>query len=71
MPNEFDNVIMVAIVITCRANEKEGFLKKLSSSPSPPYFSPSSPSSSRRRMMSVVGLNERAYTRTTTPYTHM
>ena len=24
MPNEFDNVIMVSIVITCRANEKEG-----------------------------------------------
>jgi hypothetical protein len=23
VPNEFDNVIMVAIVITCRANEKE------------------------------------------------
>ena len=28
MPNEFDNVIMVAIVITCRANEKEERPKK-------------------------------------------
>jgi hypothetical protein len=29
VPNEFDNVIMVAIVITCRANEKEESPKKL------------------------------------------